>query len=96
MISALGVHRTVVLRQVLNWVPLINRFRQRMLDDPIHTRYRAVLAAWSKIGPGQQAGTRAIIEALHHAHDQLITRAVVDLSNPAPMRNESPLNTSPL
>jgi len=83
VISALGVHRTVVLRQVLNWVPLINRFRQRMFDDPTHARYRTVLAAWSKAGLGQQAGTRSIIEALHHAHDQLITKAVVDLSNPA-------------
>jgi hypothetical protein len=84
VISALGVRRTDVLRQVLDWVPLINRFRQRMLDDPIHGHYRAVLAAWNDASPGQQAATRAIMGALHHAHDQLITKAVADLSNPAP------------
>jgi len=81
VISTLGVQRTDVLRQVLVWVPLINRFRQRMFDDPIHGRYRAVLAAWSNSGSAQQAATSTIMEALHHAHDQLITKAVADLSN---------------
>jgi hypothetical protein len=84
VIDALGVHRTDVLRQVLGWVPLINRFRERMLDDPIHRRYRAVLVAWNDRAPGQKAATSAIIEALHFAHDQLITQAVADLSNPTP------------
>jgi ATP-dependent Clp protease ATP-binding subunit ClpA len=84
VITALGVRRTDVLRQVLDWVPVMNRFRQRMLDDSIHGRYLAVLAAWNVASPAQQAATSSIVEALHHAHDQLISAAVTDLGRPAP------------
>lgn len=82
VITSLGVDRVSVVERMEAWLPIVHRFRQRMLQNPTHGRYRALLAAWGRLEPADQAATRAALQALHHAHDQVIERVATRLKDP--------------
>jgi Clp amino terminal domain, pathogenicity island component len=76
VIASLGIDRIDIQGQILQWMPIIQRFRKRMLSNDTHGRYRSLLAAWDRAGLDQQDETRATVRSLHRAHDRLIEGAV--------------------
>jgi ATP-dependent Clp protease ATP-binding subunit ClpA len=82
VIEAVGVDPRQARRDIAEQIPVMTRFRHALAANPVHGRYRAVLATWFGLDDDRKAATAEVVASLHRHHDRAITDVTSRLFSP--------------
>jgi ATP-dependent Clp protease ATP-binding subunit ClpA len=82
VIAAVGVDQAEARAEIARQIPTMIRFRHQMWVNPVHARYRAILASWTGLDAKHQAASRHVFTELHRDHDRVVAGAAARLLAP--------------